>query len=393
MSAASSAALRLLVDDLEGVGIGVVDADLLRRERMLDDLVFDAVEGQRAGGVEAQRLQIAREHLHRRHAAAFHRRDEIGAGRERKIAGAPEAEPRGIGEVLRRRGAGGRDIEDARVGQRVLQAQPRQALLRGLLLAALALVAGGVGHGVGLVEDDDAVEVAAQPVDDLLHAGRLLAARLRAQGGVGGEEDALVERDRRALAEARQRHDVGAVAADRGPVALGVLDQLVGFGEPDRAAAALGQLSRMMPAIWRPLPPPVPSPRNQPRRKRTAFVGIVGRGRDEIVGLVDGVGAGEMAGMRFAGIDDAFELRVRQDAGGEKARRQMRPVGRAAAGRPRPSPPTGRAWSDAAARRRSGSPAAHSPRRGSRSGARLRPASTRRSRRRARRNPGSAPAA
>ena len=34
-----------------------------------------------------------------------------------------------------------------------------------------------------------------------------------------------------------------------------------------------------------------------------------------------------MAGMRLAGIDDALELRVREDAGGEEARRQMRPVG------------------------------------------------------------------
>src|SRR5690242_7384839 len=89
------------------------------------------------------------------------------------------------------------------------------------------------------VEDNEAVEIAAEPVDDLLDAAGLLAARLRAQRGVGGEEDALLERDRGALAEARQRHDVGAVAADRRPVALGVLDQLVGFGDPQRPAPAL----------------------------------------------------------------------------------------------------------------------------------------------------------
>ena len=57
--------------------------------------------------------------------------------------------------------------------QRVLQAQSGLALLRRFLLAALALVAGGVGHGVRLVEDDDAVEIASKPVDDLLHAARL----------------------------------------------------------------------------------------------------------------------------------------------------------------------------------------------------------------------------
>ena len=39
-----------------------------------------------------------------------------------------------------------------------------------------------------------------------------------------------------------------------------------------------------------------------------------------------------MAGMRLAGIDDALELRVRQDAGREQARRQMRPIARAGRG-------------------------------------------------------------
>ena len=39
-----------------------------------------------------------------------------------------------------------------------------------------------------------------------------------------------------------------------------------------------------------------------------------------------------MAGMRFAGIDHALELRVRQDAGREQPRRQMRPVGGAGRG-------------------------------------------------------------
>ena len=121
--------LQVLVNDLERVGIGIVDRDLLRRQRVLDDLVLDALERQRARGIEAERLQIARQHLHRGDAAAFHRGDELGAGRERKITGAPEAEPGGIGEVLHRRRAGRRDVEDARIGQCVLQAQTRLALL------------------------------------------------------------------------------------------------------------------------------------------------------------------------------------------------------------------------------------------------------------------------
>jgi hypothetical protein len=52
----------------------------------------------------------------------------------------------------------------------MLQAQARPALLRWRLLAAFARGAGGVLHGVGLVENDHAVEVTPQPIDDLAHA-------------------------------------------------------------------------------------------------------------------------------------------------------------------------------------------------------------------------------
>jgi hypothetical protein len=37
---------QIAMDDLKRVGIGVVDADLLLCQRMLDDLVFDALEGE-----------------------------------------------------------------------------------------------------------------------------------------------------------------------------------------------------------------------------------------------------------------------------------------------------------------------------------------------------------
>src|SRR5438105_3751564 len=90
-----------------------------------------------------------------------------------------------------------------------------------------------------LVEHDDPIECAAEPVDDLLDAAWSVALCLRAQRGVGGEKDPFLERDHSTLAKARQRHDVGPVATDRRPVALGILDQLVGFGDPDGAAAAL----------------------------------------------------------------------------------------------------------------------------------------------------------
>ena len=177
---------QVLVDQLVGVGPGVPDGDVVLRERMTQGLVFDAVERQRAGDVEAHGLQLARDQLHHRHAAGLDRVHEGVAGGEGRFRPAPEAQPRGIGQVLRRRGAGRRDVEDPGAGQAVLQGQPGHALLRGLLGPARALAAaGGVGHGVGLVEDDHPVEVRPQPVDDLVQARAPVAPGRLAQGGVG----------------------------------------------------------------------------------------------------------------------------------------------------------------------------------------------------------------
>ena len=152
--------IQVVVDDLERGGIGVVDANLLGRELMLDQLVFDPLEGQRAGCVEAECLEVACEHLHRGDAAGLDRFDKLGTGGEREIRTAPQAEPLGVGEIVDRRRASGRDVEDARARQGVLQAQARTALLRGRMVAALGLLAGGVLHRVALVEHDHSVEVA-----------------------------------------------------------------------------------------------------------------------------------------------------------------------------------------------------------------------------------------
>jgi hypothetical protein len=55
-------------------------------------------------------------------------------------------------------GARRRHVDDACIGKRVLETQAHSALLRGHLLAALGLAAGGVLHGMALVEHDHAVE-------------------------------------------------------------------------------------------------------------------------------------------------------------------------------------------------------------------------------------------
>src|SRR3546814_10820919 len=86
--------------------------------------------------LETERLEVARNHLHRRDAARLHGGDEVGARSEGEVAGAPEAKPGGIGEVAHRGGAGRGDVDDAGVGQRILQPQACPPLLRGRLLAA-----------------------------------------------------------------------------------------------------------------------------------------------------------------------------------------------------------------------------------------------------------------
>ena len=74
--------------------------------------------------------------------------------------------------------------------QRILQAQSGLALLRGLLFPALGFVAGGIRHGMGFVEDDDAIKtcpgpragVAAEPVDEGILFTTYATLRTQAKG-------------------------------------------------------------------------------------------------------------------------------------------------------------------------------------------------------------------
>ena len=60
--------------------------------------------------------------------------------------------------------------------------------------------------------------------DDLFEARALSLAGGRAQGCIGGEQDPGLLWKAGALAELAQRDDFGLAAADRGPVAAGVLE-------------------------------------------------------------------------------------------------------------------------------------------------------------------------
>ena len=90
----------------------------------------------------------------------------------------------------------------------------------------------------------------------------------------------------------------------------------------------LSQLSSTIPATCRPLPAPVPSPRNQPLRNRTAVVAVIERGFDLVPGRIDGPAAGEVVGMGFARIDHRFQLGVGQQPLCDEASGQMWAVAR-----------------------------------------------------------------
>ena len=224
---------------------------------MFEKLDLDPVIAERTSLVEAEGLQIAGHHLHRRHPAGLHGGDEIGALLERGLAAdisaAPQSKAAGIGQAGHGGGPGGGDIEDAGIGQGILQTQSGASLLRWGRIAARSLGPGSVGHGVGLVEDDDAaigmagvfINPVREPVHDLFEARRLSLAGGRAQGCIGGEQDPGLLRNFGPLAELAQRDDAGLAAADRRPVAAGVLEQLVGGGQPTapgggRAASGRG---------------------------------------------------------------------------------------------------------------------------------------------------------
>ena len=95
---------------------------------------------------------------------------------KRKIAAGPKTEPLRVREILHARGAGRRDIDNARLRQRMLQAQSCAALLRRQLVAAITLLACGIRHGVRFVKENDAVEIFAEPIEYLVEARALAIA-------------------------------------------------------------------------------------------------------------------------------------------------------------------------------------------------------------------------
>jgi hypothetical protein len=89
--------VEVVVNDAEGASIGIVDTDLLVGELVLEQIIFHALVAERPCRIEAERPQIARQHLHGRDTAGLDCIDKLGAGGERELLATPQAEPLGIG--------------------------------------------------------------------------------------------------------------------------------------------------------------------------------------------------------------------------------------------------------------------------------------------------------
>ena len=118
----------------------------------------------------------------------------------------------------------------------------------------------------------------------------------------------MLQRDRRALPEPRQWRDQEPLLSERRPVALRVLDQLVGFGDPDRAAAALEPVVEQDAGDLAALAGAGAIAEEPAAAETDRGLGVIRRGRDDVESLVDGPRTGEISGMRFAGIDDALSM-------------------------------------------------------------------------------------
>lgn len=223
------------MDDRPRIGIGVIDLDLIGRQAMFEDVIFDTGETERPGDIEALHLQVAGDQFHRRDPATPQTVDEcaaIGEGGGRT----PQAKPGGISEIVDVRRAGCRHVQDAGTGQQVLQAHAGDALIGSLLRAETAFAAGDTRHFVRLVEHHHTVKIITDPVEDLLKASALVAP-VGAERRIGEEEHTLGRAYGRAQFPLVEMLDVERETADRVPVATCVLQQCLGLGYPDVLAA------------------------------------------------------------------------------------------------------------------------------------------------------------
>ena len=77
------------MNDLKGTGVGVINADLIRRELMFQKFVDDAFIGERPRGIETECFQVPGQNFHGGDAALLDGADKLRAVGEGEIRAAP----------------------------------------------------------------------------------------------------------------------------------------------------------------------------------------------------------------------------------------------------------------------------------------------------------------
>src|ERR1700753_987135 len=111
-----------------------------------------------------------------------------------------------------------------------------------------------------------------------------------------------------------------------------MLDQRGGLADPDGTAAPLRPIVEQNAGDLPPFASPGPIAQKPAAAKPNRIIRIITCCRHDIKSRVDRPGACETLRMRFAGVNDALELSVRQEAVSYKVGWQMRPVGRSRRG-------------------------------------------------------------
>jgi hypothetical protein len=138
----------------------------------------------------------------------------------------------------------------------------------------------------------------------------------------------LREPDWRTLPVTRKRRNKQALHAERRPIALRILDQLVGFADPDRTASPLQPIVQQNAGDLSALASPGPISQEPAAAKADGILRIIARCRRDIKGRINRPEAAEKLGMCLTGVNDALELRVRQDAFSYDVGWQVRPIRR-----------------------------------------------------------------
>jgi hypothetical protein len=161
---------------------------------------------------------------------------------------------------------------------------------------------------MGLVEQDEAIEVRSAPVDDLLQSRA--PATGAAQCRVGGKQDALFELDLPIGFEAGDRLDVRGDPAQGLPVSEGITLQRRVFAQPYVAPVSTKPLVHEQAGELTPLAGSCAITEEEALAVDIA-IGI----RDEVEALFGHrVAAGQIVFVRFQRVDDGLELRSRKDA-------------------------------------------------------------------------------